>query len=513
MQDCPVAPPTPIYHTTGLGTGPHDANAIFNYRGTWHLMHQANWTDWAHLVSTDLAHWTRLPSALAPNGDWDGTLTLLDGKPSILYDCANLVPGCIPPNASVLPAESAPLHLAPNDPARVGVARPADYEDANLTKWIKDPHNPIHIQNGRPGQGPSNMWRTHDGRVTNMLMTQGRHGPLVRFQSTDPTLHNWTVAQPDPFFAQKSNGVAVFYPLPSGGNTSTDVFGSAGPTPTHLLGHVTNAPHEAGTPWLVIGTYDGEGTGGFTPTDAPMPLDSSELVVFSAFGKSDERLLYVGWFNGLGVSNTLTVPRQVTYDARMRRLLVKPVPELARALRGAPLGSTARTIIAAGASLALFDEGKAATAFDLRVTVALPDDGSRLTFGAAILAAPGSRTDAEVVLSVDVEARRQDSTPRTVRFSASVPGGMGNLAKKYPYKHYNTSVSFPLPGDQTALELHVLADNALVESFVGGGRGVVTSPVAQPGKEKRRATATLFAFDQPVGITRAEAAVMGCGWA
>ena len=56
------------FHVTNMGTGPHDANAIFPYKGTWHIMHQANWTDWAHLVSTDMVRWTRIPSALAPNG-------------------------------------------------------------------------------------------------------------------------------------------------------------------------------------------------------------------------------------------------------------------------------------------------------------------------------------------------------------------------------------------------------------------------------------------------------------
>ena len=56
-----------------MGVGPHDANAIFPYKGVWHAMHQANWTDWAHLTSPDLVHWTRTPSALSPNGDWDGT--------------------------------------------------------------------------------------------------------------------------------------------------------------------------------------------------------------------------------------------------------------------------------------------------------------------------------------------------------------------------------------------------------------------------------------------------------
>lgn len=80
----PASQTVPKFHISNMGIGPHDANAIFQYRGTWHAMHQANWTDWAHLVSRDLVRWTRIPSALSPNGDWDGSLTLLDGKPVIL---------------------------------------------------------------------------------------------------------------------------------------------------------------------------------------------------------------------------------------------------------------------------------------------------------------------------------------------------------------------------------------------------------------------------------------------
>ena len=82
----PTSVTTPSFHITGMGVGPHDANAIFPYKGVWHAMHQANWTDWAHLTSPDLVHWTRTPS-LAPNGDWDGTLSMLDGKLIIFFDC------------------------------------------------------------------------------------------------------------------------------------------------------------------------------------------------------------------------------------------------------------------------------------------------------------------------------------------------------------------------------------------------------------------------------------------
>lgn len=108
------------------------------YKGMWHIFHQANWTDWAHLVSTDLVRWSRLPSALSPNGDWDGSLTVLNGVPVIMYDCYN-VPDCHPINTT---------GPGLGDPRIIGVAHPANLSDPNLTKWKKDPNNPISINNG-----------------------------------------------------------------------------------------------------------------------------------------------------------------------------------------------------------------------------------------------------------------------------------------------------------------------------------------------------------------------------
>ena len=231
-------------------------------------MHQSNWSDWAHLVSPDLVRWTRLKSALAPKGNWDGTLSMLDEKPVILYDCAN-VAACLP---------SSETHRnVPNDRSIVGVARPANYDDVNLTEWIKDPHNPISILNGSPGAGPSNIWRA--GGVDNMLMTQGRRGPVARYVSTDPLLHNWTVAQ-HLFFAKPSDGICIFQPLPTS-ITTTHVQKTNVTTPTHMLGHVPVQSHEAGTPWFVLGSYD-ESVGVFEQIGSPVPLDSSELVCFQS---------------------------------------------------------------------------------------------------------------------------------------------------------------------------------------------------------------------------------------
>eukprot|EP00039_Didymoeca_costata_P023013 m.347742 g.347742 ORF g.347742 m.347742 type:complete len:140 (+) comp33911_c0_seq1:50-469(+) len=75
-------PNWPIYHiinnvskdSAGLHIRPlNDANAIFQYKGIWHVMNQAGGGIWTHAISTDLAHWAHIPDALVANksSPWD----------------------------------------------------------------------------------------------------------------------------------------------------------------------------------------------------------------------------------------------------------------------------------------------------------------------------------------------------------------------------------------------------------------------------------------------------------
>lgn len=167
-------------------------------------------------MSTDLVHWSRKSSVLSPNGDWDGALTILHGKPVIMFDCFS-VADCKPPpplNASVAASKApASLHehhqrqrevgdkevwarIRTGDPPIVGVARPVDPSDPNLTKWEKDPANPITVSGSHGAYaGPSTIWQSPNGNY-NMLMGGGSRGGTARYESSDPTLHNWTAADP-----------------------------------------------------------------------------------------------------------------------------------------------------------------------------------------------------------------------------------------------------------------------------------------------------------------------------
>ena len=52
-----------------------------------------------------------------------------------------------------------------------------------------------------------------------------------------------------------------------------------------------------------------------------------------------------------------------------------------------------------------------------------------------------------------------------------------------------------------------------VEAFIGGGRGVVSTPVLFPGKDPKRVGAMITAGSGGVTVDSGSAWEMGCGWA
>ena len=193
-------------------------------------------------------------SALSPNGDWDGTLSVLDGKPIIFFDCYD-VQDCngsyVPPEVAKVKSERRARIGLPLDPPLVGVAHPANLSDPNLLEWKKDPRNPIafHTADGtvvrRGFAGPSNLWRA-PGEPLSFAMQLG--GSIARFTSHEPSLHNWTVADAS-FYGSRSghggrgaSGLA-FFELP----TNTQTGGPASPLPSEAAVVVATGPY---THWL-----------------------------------------------------------------------------------------------------------------------------------------------------------------------------------------------------------------------------------------------------------------------
>ena len=489
----------PRYHLTNLGIGPHDVNSIFRYRGVYHVMHQANWTDWAHLVSTDLAHWTRIQSALSPNGDWDGALTILNGKPIILFDCYN-VRDCRPQNDTIARGPWHPAVDTPLDPSIVGVARPADYNDANLSVWRKDPLNPIRINGPHAAYaGPSTLWEA-DGEI-NMLMSGSGH--TVRYTSSDARLHDWVVADPSFAAPLQPSGPSQFFPLSAmlHGPAGTATSSTPDLSPTHVfVGLAAPRPHRSGSPWYVLGTYD---RGNFTILTPPAPLDASDVLIYAIMHPCDDgRMLFMGWFN-VG-SSCLTVPREIRFDPVVRRLTAMPVAETAQ-LRQRQLGSHMSARLRKGDALELLDGHEHSTSFDLEMHLALPKS-SGLSVGLAVLAASVDHT--EVLAVIDVSAPSAATSLRAVNVSVSVPFATNPA--------FNSTASFMIP-DAPDFSIRALADRAIVELFVASGHGVVSTPVLAPGLDNTKSNAFVYSMqgkeDEELVVLNASVWGMGCCWA
>merc|ERR1712072_427174 len=169
----------------------NDANAIFQYKGLWHVMNQAGGGNWTHAISADLAHWFHIDDALGRNGSssWDhsgpcdGTASFpnlgygpYDGStPVIMYG-----PDCGQPIGS-------------NDAPRVEPALPADPTDPYLRKWVKTPNGPVKFD-GTPCSFPGRVWKSKAGNYWNMLCALDGKTPWARYTTEDPQLMSWKLA-------------------------------------------------------------------------------------------------------------------------------------------------------------------------------------------------------------------------------------------------------------------------------------------------------------------------------
>jgi hypothetical protein len=415
-------------HGHEIGGGPHDPNALFQWRGQWHMMWQSN-GGWGHAISGDLAHWSKLKDlAIAGPNAWDGSLTILDGKPVALFDCTD-------------PARDRPGHLrscsglnttnntvaagsseqqqqqqekegqagetermvgattAIGDPSFIGIARPADLADVNLTTWVKDPTAPITFLNetGRKAagySGPSPIWTTDDG-VLNLVQTYGA-GHTGLFCCTDPTLRRWEVCNPM-FYPDRDAGGAMFLPLPGPPKlqerqrqqqeaaadripythmifgvtpglgkgvaalgiynaTARTFSNSTGPPPTAGLLPVGTMMRGGGRSSQSSHRYQGQlgsgSTGCIACGEDPEggPICCSDLAAgyhketYDAgdvkFGQAwvDPHTKRMLWFAWAGL-NDLSVVREITYEPKTQQLLMYPVPELKVLRSPSPLGT------------------------------------------------------------------------------------------------------------------------------------------------------------------------------
>ena len=93
----------PAFHITPYVGWMNDPNGFSYYKGEYHLFYQYNpysthWDNmhWGHVVSKDLLHWNYVPTALAPDEDYDkfgcfsgSAIELEDGRQLLMYTSVN----------------------------------------------------------------------------------------------------------------------------------------------------------------------------------------------------------------------------------------------------------------------------------------------------------------------------------------------------------------------------------------------------------------------------------------
>ena len=103
---------------------------------------------------------------------------------------------------------------AVGDPPVIGVARPSDPSDPELTNWTKDPRNPAVFSGPQLFAGPSAMWHDNSTGKWNLIMADGN--VAARFEAAagmEDEFHTWNLANND-FYPIPGGGGALFVPIP-----------------------------------------------------------------------------------------------------------------------------------------------------------------------------------------------------------------------------------------------------------------------------------------------------------
>eukprot|EP00035_Acanthoeca_spectabilis_P009324 m.165748 g.165748 ORF g.165748 m.165748 type:complete len:600 (-) comp14685_c0_seq3:70-1869(-) len=514
----------------------NDANAIFEWKGMYHVMNQGapppthvNSTpmvNWTHAVSSDLVHWYRVQDAVSndPSKPWvrfgacDGTASFpgpgvrgADGGPLILFG-----PDCADPTGFP--------HEQLGDYPRAAVAVPADPSSPHLLDWVVGPSNVSF--DGEPCSFPGKVWRSTRGNYWNMLCSPhwtGNWGSSwSRYTSTDPTLQNWSLADPQFIVVPQGSTVhldaaagALFNPIPNA------VPGG----PTHMLNGVTGQAF-----WL--GTYNAStekfvihndtlhwidlsgGGGGFSAGAAHWAATSNS---FATRPKgSDNRLFWVAWLSGNAqVPNSLTLVRTLNYDAAAGQLVSYPVEEYTRLHTVSYLVNHSMGSLLPGSVNTLPLPPTAGAALDLEVAFDmsnLPPTATAAKFGVAVRAPRDGIAGAANFAEFSVSATQTNG-----RRMVAVDGVMNRMPGKGPTPPYPCHRNVCPPNITTLLPterltVRVLIDKPTVEIFVLGGR---IAWVMNDGHfDPNQTSVHLYnSGSHAVSVPLVSAFGMGCGWA
>lgn len=208
-------------------------------------------------------------------------------------------------------------------------------------------------------------------------------------------------------------------------------------------------------------------------------------------------------------SDSLSIPREITYDSSLEQLLSAPVQELA-GLRGDTIGAiTSPTTVQPSAPLALVKPAAptATLSYDMTADFALPSASTFLVQLSLLSAGPNPAHDETALLfsiSATAPSAPTGSRNATVFQCSCDSHGCCNDPNARTY-------TFALPPGQASINVRVLVDVNVAELFVADGRAAYTTSAhaGSPGQSGVYITAP----DAPVRVNNASVWSMGCGWA
>eukprot|EP00035_Acanthoeca_spectabilis_P011596 m.204598 g.204598 ORF g.204598 m.204598 type:complete len:549 (-) comp15394_c0_seq4:139-1785(-) len=494
--------------------GVNDANAVFQHRGIYHLMHQCDggppgvpcgggwegpnqhpvpgeqtyYHSWGHVVSTDLCHWRRITDALTPNltdyehgADCDGSISFLDSVgPVMLYG-----PGC---------GWKGGVSELGDNPV-VALAVPANSSDPLLAKWIRHPDRPLSFADGSPPCSfAGSVWRhntTHWSMVCTSGATRARYTALSTPAPTAGLEGPWSLADKAFGGGGSIGGQSgpAFFPLPS----------PRPGEPTHIISAGSKSTYAAAVYNHTTDTLT---------TQRLTQLDFGNLGWTAAGLADDGRVLLTGWVTGghddeaeaAGCPNVVGIAvcgvqaeagvRVISYDPVVATLASYPVREITM-LRNATLANeSSYTLSPNQPHDVVLPQGTGAV-IDVEVQVALPPIPSAELDVTLQLFAPttAGTSGAGVNVSLEVGPAAHNGA-RT----ATVNRKPGN--------------TFEVVASEATLAIRALVDRSIVEAFFAGGRAAFT---ARAYSGEGETGVRLFSRS---GATVQSTIVheMGCGW-
>jgi beta-fructofuranosidase len=497
------------YHFRPVKNWMNDPSGPMYYKGFYHIFYQYNplsasccdGKEWGHAVSCDMVNWVHLESAIPRDkwydirGVWAGSATIRDdGVPVLMYTGSSY---------DGLQSQSMVTPEDPNDPL--------------LRKWVKAPENPILW----PPAGvyrldfrdPTTAWKDADGHWL-MLIGSKEHtggsgtGTALMYRNASTDFTQWDVLD---HFLHHVNGTGMwecvdFYPIPYEGKHGLDTY-----TEEHkyVLKASIDEDHNRHD-FYSIGSYNLT-TRTYTPDD---PSKDTGIGLRCDYGKyfasksfydaGKKRRIVWGWANESdsisasvtkGWAGVMTIPRVISLDhATGRNIIQEPIEEL-KQLRGEKVTVT-DVNLAPGDVVEV--KGARGEQLDIEIEFDYPNIRESLEHKSLFEVkdefncerGPGAAHRGffgPFGILVLADEKRQEQT--ALYFYISYSAEDDSWTTRYCADHSRSSFSpevidhssyggaFEVLPSEDKLSMRVLVDSQIVESFVQGGRLVLTSRV------------------------------------